>query len=253
MTPTEKADALAYQRGDSEAAGRLLVASAGLLHRLVWRFSRAGVSRDELLQEARMGFLEGVLKWDPERGFRVATYALWWSRARVYDHCRRHGLRTGVATFGTSKVERMLLFQSSQARRKAQLLGAEQPGPEALAARFGVPLERVRAALGFLGRGRDVSLDAAPDEEHPDRAVRDLATAGNVEEAIDAARSRAHVRAAVATLGERERAIITRRYLTDEPETLQDIGQDWGLSRERIRQLEARAMGTLKARLRRSA
>ncbi len=172
----ERAAVLAYRAGDARGAGRLLAANEGLLRTLTWRYRRAG-HFEELIQEARMGFLLGLRRFDLRRKTKVATYALWWARARVQAY-----------------------------------------------------LEHVNRKP--VGR---VELDD-PDEH--------FELAGPALDPVTAMDNR-RVHAAVATLGERERYIITRRHLKDEC-TLDDIGQEWGLSRERVRQLEARALGRLR-------
>jgi RNA polymerase sigma-32 factor len=224
-----------YQRGD-RAAARPLV--EGCLHAVVAiaiEYRRTGLSIEDLVQEGNIGLLKALDHFDPDRGVRLGTYAKYWIRAQMRAYIER-GYR--IVKLGSTKGEQRALWLY---RRTGEHRAEE------LSAMCGLSTERVHELLPLL-MANDVSLSPLPGELGPlDRIAHRASTA---EELLGDAEERAQRERAVASilaeLSPRDQDIARRRLLADEPETLERIGAAWGVSKERVRQLEE----GLKARLR---
>jgi RNA polymerase sigma-32 factor len=213
-------------------------------HRLVVdvarRFRGSGVAMEDLIQEGNLGLTIAAKRFDPTRGVSLSTYAYHWIRGLILGQVVRG---RGVVSLGSARRERKLFSRLSRVRRKLEQLGGPVDST-ALADKLGVPREAVEAVLGRFSQ-RDVSLDA--DEGYWSGR---LATGGPgpedaVAEGEEMSRRRALLAEGLGTLDERERAILRARHLTSEPVTLASLGRRMRLSRERVRQLEARALGKL--------
>ena len=235
------------ETGDRTALFQLVTANLMLVVRVALSFRRAARNLLDLVQEGNLGLLQAIERFDPELGVRLPTYAAWWIRAYMVkfllDNVR-------LVRVGTTNARRRLLHNLRQEQQRLQELGFEA-GPRLLAERFGVSEEDVRDVQSAL-HARDVSLDA-PLGDDEDRTRGDLlaSPAPTVEEEVARRELQEKVQAAVARfradLGERELAILDERILSEEPLTLQAIGDRFGTTREAARQAEVRLRARLKS------
>ena len=244
--------------GDKAALHRLVTAYMRLAISMAAKFRRYGASMNDLTQEAAIGLMKAAEKFDPERGVRFSTYAIWWIKAQLQDYVMRNWsmVRTGSTTaqkslfFNLRRVEAKLR-REAEGRGEALVADGLQA---AVAAELGVSLAEV-AMMGGRLAGSDASLNAtqAADEdgrEWIDVLEDDSAQAADLFEAKhDAATLRGRLGKALASLSDRERLIVRERQLADQPRTLESLGQELHLSKERIRQLEAAAYTKLRRSL----
>jgi RNA polymerase sigma-32 factor len=239
--------------GDRAAAEKLVMSNMRAVIKISAEFSNQHVPFGDLLQEGTMGLIKAVDRYDPERGVRFLSYAAWWIRAYIRDYL----LRTrSLVRLGTTQRQRTVYSRLGKARATVEREGLRG---EARVARMeeliGVDRGTIEMMSGRLG-GYDVSLDQ-PMGTDDDAAPRGNFIPGDgptPEEEIGSAEEdtlhRRQFRQALATLPAREREIIRRRHLADDPETLQQVGATMGISRERVRQLEVRALRRIKDWLR---
>jgi RNA polymerase sigma-32 factor len=254
---TETALALAWRdRRDEAALHRLIGAYQRLAVSMAGRFRRYEVPHEDLIQQGMLGLMRAAEKFDPENGARFSTYAAWWIRASMQDFVMRNW---SLVRTGTNAAQKKLFFHLRKAMSREAQAGAGAAGQAArLAAALDVPEAEVLAMMGRMA-GPDLSLDA-PQGAGADggegrswvEALEDeeATTEAQVLDRIDLARKRAALRAAIAVLPERERRIVAARHLADEPATLSDLGAEMGISKERVRQIEERALGRLANSLR---
>ncbi|MBU2937666.1 MULTISPECIES: RNA polymerase factor sigma-32 [Pacificibacter] len=256
---TEHALALAWRDNRDEAAlHRLISAYMRLAISQASKFKRYGAPMPDLIQEAALGLMKAAEKFDPDRGVRFSTYAVWWIKASVQDHVMRNW---SLVRTGSTSAQKSLFFNMRrvQARFEREALAAGAPIENAdlmqkIAAELGVPLRDVEAMNGRLS-GSDFSLNAtqSSDEEGRewiDTLVDDGATTSEtVEENHDQAQLKAWVGDAMSKLTDRERYILTARKLADEPRTLESLGDELKLSKERVRQVEVAAFGKMRSTL----
>jgi RNA polymerase sigma-32 factor len=236
--------------GDEKAAKQLVEANLRYVVAIAIQYRRYGVPPSELIAEGNLGLMTAARKFDPERGTRFVTYAGYWIRAHVLEHVVRSvSLVGGGAGVLRSKVYFKL-------RRERALIEMQSNDPrvclEALAERFETTPERMSEMLARLTRG-DTSLDA-PMREGGDAMIDRLYIEDGTPEAAyleayEAQTLREAVREALTRLDKRERYIVEQRILQDDEASLADLGRKLGVSRERARQLEARAKNKIKAAL----
>lgn len=253
---TEHALAVAWRDHRDEAAlHRLISAYMRLAISQASKFKRYGAPMPDLIQEAALGLMKAAEKFDPDRGVRFSTYAVWWIKASVQDHVMRNW---SLVRTGSTSAQKSLFFNMRrvQARFEREALAAGSPIEntdlmEKISAELGVPLRDVEAMNGRLS-GSDFSLNAtqSSDEEGRewiDTLVDDGATTTEiVEENHDQAQLKIWVTDAMSKLSERERYILTARKLADEPRTLESLGDELKLSKERVRQVEVAACGKVR-------
>lgn len=236
---TELALAKRWAAGDADA-GRLLVeANLAFVIRIAREYRRWGVPLEDLVQQGNLGLLRAAVKFDPDRTCRLITYAAYWIRAEIRDYVVR-GYR--IVRLGTTRSER-------RAMRTFRRRGIDSP--EQLAAETGMPEVRARQLWPLLLQG-DVMLDA-PIEDRGTAMDRLGASDDDPEAAFERATRTEQIRtalqSALADMSDRERRIVDARMLSDEPCTLEQLGVEMGVSKERVRQLEARARAKLRERL----
>ena len=234
---------------DLEAAGRLVMSHLRFVVRVARGYSGYGLALADLIQEGNIGLMKAVKRFDPTVGVRLVSFAVHWIRAEMHEFILRNWRIVKVAT---TKAQRKLFFNL---RSKKQRLGwLNQAEVNAVAADLGVKPETVLEMESRLS-GKDIGFDltAADDDEdsrHFARAayLADLSSdpADVVEQAVWQAHSTGNLSEALTLLDERSRTILTERWLTDDKTTLHDLAARYGVSAERIRQLEKNAIGKLR-------
>jgi RNA polymerase sigma-32 factor len=252
---------LAYawrDRRDEKALHRLITAYMRLAISMAGKFRRYGAPMNDLIQEASLGLMKAADKFDPDRGVRFSTYAVWWIKASIQDYVMRNW---SMVRTGSTSSQKSLFFnlRRVQARieREAAAQGITLDAQEVrrrIAAEVGVPLADVEMMEGRLS-GSDYSLNATQSSDDEGRewieALEDegMQAAERVENSHDTETLRQWLLTALASLNERERFIVRERKLREEPRTLESLGDELGLSKERVRQLEAAAFGKMRRSL----
>ncbi|KAF0116314.1 MAG: RNA polymerase sigma-32 factor [Rhodobacteraceae bacterium] len=243
---------------DERALHRLITAYMRLAISMASKFRRYGAPMNDLIQEASLGLMKAADKFDPERGVRFSTYAVWWIKASIQDYVMRNWsmVRTGSTSsqkalfFNLRRVQAKLEREASQ---RGEVLDQHQLR-QLVAAEVGVPLADVEMMEGRLS-GSDYSLNATQSSDEDGRewidALEDEGqqAAEAVEGAHDSARLRDWLVTAMQGLNKRERYIVAERKLKDEGRTLESLGEELGLSKERVRQLEAAAFAKMRRSL----
>jgi|TARA_B100001175_G_scaffold77356_1_gene64625 RNA polymerase sigma-32 factor len=260
---TELQLAYAWRDSRDEAAlHRLITAYMRLAISMAAKFKRYGAPMNDLVQEAGLGLMKAADKFDPDRGVRFSTYAVWWIKASVQDYVMRNWsmVRTGSTSSQKSLFFNMRRVQA-QLEREAQQSGEsldKHQLNQLIATEVGVPLNDVEMMDGRLS-GSDFSLNAtqASDEEgrewidtlEDENSRADL----NVEEEHDQEKLADWIGVAMDSLNEREQFIVRERKLIENPRTLESLGTELSLSKERVRQLEAAAFGKMRKYLEKNA
>ena len=256
---TELALAYAWRdHRDEQALHRLITAYMRLAISMASKFRRYGAPMNDLIQEASLGLMKAADKFDPDRGVRFSTYAVWWIKASIQDHVMRNWsmVRTGSTSSQKSLFFNMRRVQA-RIEREAEKEGRTLPGHELrrlIAEEVGVPLHDVEMMQGRLA-GSDYSLNATQSAEDEGREWIDTLeddsdqAAERVENDHDTDTLRQWLLGALNALNERERFIVRERKLREDPRTLESLGNELGLSKERVRQLEAAAFGKMRKSL----
>ncbi|MEV8465777.1 RNA polymerase factor sigma-32 [Fluviibacterium sp. DFM31] len=261
MLDAETELALAYawrDQRDEEALHRLITAYMRLAISMAAKFKRYGAPMNDLIQEAGLGLMKAADKFDPDRGVRFSTYAVWWIKASIQDYVMRNWsmVRTGSTSSQKSLFFNMRRVQA-RLEREAMTRGEELDKHQLrqmIASEVGVPLHDVEMMEGRLS-GSDFSLNATQSAEDEGREWIDtleddgLQAEHIVEHSRDTSRLREWLLEAMGALNERERFIVRERKLRDTPRTLESLGNELGLSKERVRQLEAAAFGKMRKNL----
>ncbi len=235
------------ESGDREALFRLVTGNLMLVVRIALSFRRAARNLLDLVQEGNLGLLAAIDRFDPDVGVRLPTYAAWWVRAYIVkfllDNVR-------LVRVGTTNARRKLLRNLRQEKAKLEAQGFDV-GPRMLAEHFGVAEEDVKDVEKAL-HAKDVSFDApVGDQDERTRGEVFAAPGPTVEENVARRELQQKVHAAIAKfrkgLGDRERVILDDRLLSENPVTLQVIGERFGTTREAVRQAETRLMDRLKS------
>jgi len=229
------------------ALDRLVVANIGLVIRVVSQYRHAGPAWEDLVQEGSVGLVLAARRFDPDRGTRLATYARFWIRAYLLQHIiNSHG----AVRIATTQADRKIFFSLARTRRRLERDG-EPVGNAELAAALAVDEgDIVRMTPRLVGRDRSIDepLPGADGRGAPltlvatDPSPEELAAAGE-----EMHTRKLHLGQALKGLDRRERMIVRERHLSDEPKTLRRLGALLKVSRERVRQLEMRALAKLRA------
>jgi RNA polymerase sigma-32 factor len=250
LTPQEEHDAATryFETGDVDAAARLVTANLRLVVKIAYDYRRAHKNINDLIQEGSIGLMQAVKKYDPYKGVKLSTYAAWWIRAYILRFILNNARLVKV---GTTQAQRKLFFNLRKEKARLSALGVE-PTPETIAQRLDVPTDDVIQMDRRLAAG-DMSLDAPVNAAEGSAQSRVDFLPARVE-AADSVLADAElgqmVRDQLVAFGEtlkgKEAQIFHQRMLTEEPRTLQELGDEFGVSRERVRQLEKRLQLKLK-------
>jgi RNA polymerase sigma-32 factor len=250
LTPEQEHDlAVRYkEHGDIEAAYRLVTSNLRLVVMFARRYERAVHNLLDLIQEGSIGLMEAVRNFDPYRGVRFPSYAVWWVRAYIIRYLMNNWR---MVKLGTTQAQRKLFFNLQREKERLEAEGFS-PAPKLIAQHLGVKEEEV-VEMEQRMSSRDLSLDTPidADEEAGTSLIDFIADKQtDAEETVAIAEYRELMREKMAafarTLKGKEEVIFRTRLLAEEPVTLQEIGDQYGISRERIRQLESRLKKKLK-------
>jgi RNA polymerase sigma-32 factor len=243
-----------HGEGDLEAARELVLAHLRVVVAISRGYRGYGLPQADLIQEGNIGLMKAVKRFDPERGVRLVSFALHWVRAEIHEFILRNWRIVKIAT---TKAQRKLFFNLRSLKRSLKSLGAEDV--KAVAKQLGVKPDDVVEMETRL-TGKDVALEPVGDDEEEAFApisylVADNAEPGRILEHEETARLRGvGLARALASLDPRSRRIIEARWLTEkESATLHDLAAEFGVSAERIRQIEAKALGKMKGVIGRQA
>ncbi|MBS3960716.1 MAG: RNA polymerase sigma factor RpoH [Sandarakinorhabdus sp.] len=235
---------------DPAAATRLVTSHLRLVAKIAMGYRGYGLPVAELIAEGNIGLMQGVKKFEPDRGFRLATYAMWWIKASIQEYILRSW---SLVKIGTTAAQKKLFFNLRRMKGKLQAVedGDLHPNDvKKIATDLGVSEDEVISMNRRMSKGGDTSLNAPLREDGEgewqdwltdDTPTQDVTTADRQEADI----RHALLGEAMLSLNDRERHILTQRRLIDEPQTLEDLSQEYGVSRERVRQIEVRAFEKL--------
>ncbi len=250
----EQALARKYAKGDLQAGHRLVTANLRFVVKVSYEYRSYGIRMADLIQEGNIGLMKAVQKFDADKGIRLISYAVWWIRAYIQNYILKSW---SLVKLGTTQAQRKLFFSLARTRRELEKLNGAGESTIAnvddIAKRLNVKPSEVREMEQRMG-GRDLSLDAPMGEDggnsHVDFVVSDAV--GQDDEVADKEEAgivSARVQTALRRLDPRERFIIEQRVMNERPMTLKELGEHFGFSRERARQLEIRAKEKLKMEL----
>jgi RNA polymerase sigma-32 factor len=244
------------EHGDTDAAARLVNSHLRLVAKIAMGYRGYGLPVSELISEGNIGLMQGVKKFEPERGFRLATYAMWWIRASIQEFILRSW---SLVKMGTTAAQKKLFFNLRRMKNQIDAFEEGDLKPEAvtkIATDLGVTEDEVISMNRRMGMGGDTSLNAPlKSSEDGEGQWQDfLVSEAPLQDEIIADDEERRVRhdllvEAMDSLNDREKHILTERRLIDDPKTLEDLSQVYGVSRERIRQIEVRAFEKLQAAL----
>ncbi|MFN5085798.1 MAG: RNA polymerase sigma factor RpoH [Novosphingobium sp.] len=241
---------------DPDAAKQLVTSHLRLVAKIAMGYRGYGLPVSELIAEGNIGLMQGVKKFEPDRGFRLATYAMWWIKASMQEFILRSW---SLVKMGTTAAQKKLFFNLRRMKKNLDAYEDSDLHPDdvkAIATKLGVSETEVVNMNRRMMMGGDASLNVSFNDEgegqwqdllQDDRPLQDE-TVADLEEA---GMRHALLTEALGSLNERERHILTQRRLIDEPQTLEELSQEYQVSRERVRQIEVRAFEKLqKAMLR---
>ena len=244
------------EHGDAKAAEQLVTSHLRLVSKIAMGYRGYGLPVSELISEGNIGLMQGVKKFDPDRGFRLATYAMWWIRASMQEFILRSW---SLVKIGTTAAQKKLFFNLRRMKNNLQAFEDGDLNQEALqkiATDLGVSEEEVNNMNRRMAMGGDTSLNVPMredgDGQWQDWLVDDTPLQDErVADAQEGDMRHALLSEAMDSLNEREKHILTQRRLIEEPQTLEELSQTYSVSRERVRQIEVRAFEKLqKAMLR---
>ena len=238
------------EHGDPEAAAQLVTSHLRLVAKIAMGYRGYGLPTSELISEGNIGLMQGVKKFEPDRGFRLATYAMWWIRASIQEFILRSW---SLVKMGTTAAQKKLFFNLRRMKSKLDAFEDGDLSPENLAKiakDLGVTQDEVTSMNRRMAMGGDTSLNVSVREDGEGQWQDWLQDDAPLQDSVVAETQEADVRhgllmEAMGDLNDREKHILTERRLTDDPKTLEELSQVYGVSRERVRQIEVRAFEKL--------
>lgn len=246
------------EHGDPKAAEQLVTSHLRLVSKIAMGYRGYGLPVSELISEGNIGLMQGVKKFDPDRGFRLATYAMWWIRASMQEFILRSW---SLVKIGTTAAQKKLFFNLRRMKNNLQAFEDGDLNPEAvakIATDLGVSEDEVHNMNRRMAMGGDTSLNV-PMREDGDGQWQDWLVDDEplqderVADAQEGDMRHAMLSEALDSLNDREKHILTERRLIDEPKTLEELSQTYNVSRERVRQIEVRAFEKLQKAMMRIA
>ena len=235
------------EHGESEAAHKLVTSHLRLVAKIAMQYRGYGLPVADLISEGNLGLMKAVKKFEADRGFRLSTYAMWWIKASVTEYILRSW---SLVKMGSMSAQKKLFFSLRRAKRKLDIIDAQEIDPEnaaKLSEQFNMPAKDI-VQMDRRMTARDFSLNAPVSfaEEDSMEFLDTLEDNGPSPESIvvnaqEADVRREYLKEAMKELSGRERHIFVERRLKDDPITLEALGEQYGISRERVRQLENRA------------
>lgn len=234
---------LLKKHNDMEAAEKLVVSNLRFVVKIAHEYHNYGFKLADLIQEGNIGLIHAVKKFDPYKGYRLISYAVWWIRAYIQNYLIKSW---SIVKIGTTQAQRKLFFKLSQAKKQLETLSKKKPEFAEIADSLGVKGSEV-AEMDLRMGSRDVSLHEFIGDEGSSSHIDFLAYEGDDQElALIKSEAKSLVRrdiaGALANLSERESYIILNRVMADDPKTLQEIGDKYNITRERVRQIEKQAL-----------
>ena len=241
---------------DAQAAHKMVTSHLRLAAKIAMGYRGYGLPQAEVISEANVGLMQAVKRFDPEKGFRLATYAMWWIRASIQEYILRSW---SLVKLGTTSAQKKLFFNLRKAKAKVGALEEGDLRPENVA-QIAKDLSVTEEEVIDMNRrlsGSDASLNATVGSDGESATQwqdwlededSDQAEAYEEKDELDA--RRALLVQAMAVLNDREKDVLMQRRLADDPVTLEELSESYGVSRERIRQIEVRAFEKLQAKMR---
>ena len=239
-----------YENEDLEAANKLVVSNLRFVVRIASEYKSYGFPMMELVQEGSIGLMRAVQKFNPYRGYRLISYAVWWIRVRIQNHIMKFWSNVKI---GTTQSQRKLFQRIEGAKRKLGITAArmEDDDISRLADHFGVKEEEI-SEMQVRASKRDLSLSERPAGDDSSATYGELLPdpSDNQEQVLGElgfdSLARENLREALETLSERQKKVINERYFTEPPRKLHEIARDLGVSQERVRQIQAESIGKLR-------
>jgi RNA polymerase sigma-32 factor len=241
---------------DTEAAHRMVTSHLRLAAKIAMGYRGYGLPQAEVISEANVGLMQAVKRFDPEKGFRLATYAMWWIRASIQEYILRSW---SLVKLGTTSAQKKLFFNLRKAKAKVGALEEGDLRPENVA-RIATDLNVTEAEVIDMNRrlsGSDASLNATVGSDGDSSTQwqdwledEDSDQAEAYEEKDELDTRRALLVQAMSVLNDREKDVLMQRRLAEDPVTLEELSESYGVSRERIRQIEVRAFEKLQVKMR---
>jgi RNA polymerase sigma-32 factor len=237
------------EQGDTEAAHRLVTSHLRLVAKIAMGYRGYGLPLNEIISEGNVGLMQAVKRFDPDRGFRLATYAMWWIRAAIQEYILHSW---SLVKMGTTAAQKKLFFNLRRLKGQMQAIDEGDLPPETvreIAERLDVTEEDVvdmNRRLAGADHSLNVPLRAEGDTEWQDWLIDETQSQEvRLADAEEYDHRMSLLHRAMDVLNERERHILTERRLKDEPATLEELSAGYGISRERVRQIEVRAFEKL--------
>ena len=246
------------EHGDPEAAARLVTSHLRLVAKIAMGYRGYGLPVSELISEGNIGLMQGVKKFEPDRGFRLATYAMWWIKASIQEFILRSW---SLVKIGTTAAQKKLFFNLRRMKSQIDAFDEGDLRPEdvaKIATDLGVSEDEVVSMNRRMAMGGDTSLNVSMREDGEGQWQDWLVDDGPLQDEQIADIEEREVRhgmllEAMNALNDREKHILVERRLVEEPKTLEELSQHYGVSRERVRQIEVRAFDKLQKAMMRLA
>ncbi len=228
-----------------EAAEKLVVSNLRFVVKIAHEYKNYRVKLADLIQEGNIGLMHAVKKFDPYKGYRLISYAVWWIRAYIQNYIIKSW---SLVKIGTTQAQRKLFFKMSQTKKDLEIRSKKNPEFGEIAASLGVKEWEVAQMDSRMGN--DLSLDAYVGEGNSETYGDNLVFEGEDQETAlikkeEMALAQRDIAGALARLNERESFIVTNRLMADDPMTLQEIGERYNFTRERARQIERQVIKKL--------
>lgn len=242
-----------YENEDLEAANKLVVSNLRFVVRIASEYRSYGFPMMDLVQEGSIGLMRAVQKFNPYKGYRLISYAVWWIRVRIQNHIMKFWSNVKI---GTTQSQRKLFQRIEGAKRKLGITAAsmEDDDISRLADHFGVKEEEI-SEMQVRASKRDLSLSERPAGDDSSATYGELLPdpSDNQEQVLGElgydSLARENLREALEILSERQKKVINERYFTEPPRKLHEIASDLGVSQERVRQIQAESIGKLRVHM----